>query len=85
MATLTLTLVIGANTLTRSVTFSNADAGRLQAAYAALYPPDDPAVPLTAAQVFDRLAKGIFAGMKANVLAHENAVQQPAETDLLMT
>lgn len=90
MATLTITLVAGATTYTKSTTLSNADATRLQTAYKAAYPPPpkadgSPGDPLTNAQIFDALAKGIFDGMKANVLACELSVAPPTVADLPMT
>lgn len=90
MATLTLSLVVGTTTYTKSTTLSNADALRLQTAYAAAYPPPpkpngSPGDPFTAAQIFDALARGIFDGMKSNVLNYERGAQQPAIPDIPMT
>lgn len=89
MATMTFSLVVGATTYTKSTTFANADATRLLAAYLALYAPPANIVggnpsPLTNDQVFQALVAGIFDGIRANVLAHEKATQQPAIAPLPM-
>lgn len=81
MATLTISLTIGAQTLTYSRTRTNANAQRIAAAYRAIL-----ALPETATnqEIWTALATGIADGIEANVLSQERASQQAAIVASLM-
>lgn len=81
MATLSLSLVTGVNTYTKTVTLSDADALRLRDAMRIVY--NLPGG--TTAVVFDAYANGIFNFSRSTVLDTERRVQQPVIADIPMT
>lgn len=84
---LTIQVINGGNTMTKTVTIPNADVDRIVAAYKTLYPQTcntaDPPVchASSNAEVFAAFAQGILDGIKANVQSQERAAVGKTATD----